>query len=69
MKNTLYLFFFIPMYMYAQTDTGIFRKHIDQNGPQILEDFVELLSIPNVAYDLPNISKNANYIKAELEKR
>lgn len=43
--------------------------HIEENGVQILQDFKTLLSIPNVAFDLPNINKNADHIKAELEKR
>ena len=44
-------------------------SYIENNGVEILQDFQKLLSIPNVAFDLPNINKNADYIKAELEKR
>jgi len=43
--------------------------YIEENGAHILQDFKALLSMPNVAYDLPNINKNAEYIKNELEKR
>lgn len=43
--------------------------YIQKNGVSILQDFKTLLAIPNVAYDLPNIQKNANYIKEQLEQR
>lgn len=46
-----------------------FQDHIEENGHQIVADFAELLSIPNVAYDLPNIYKNANFIVEQLEAR
>jgi acetylornithine deacetylase/succinyl-diaminopimelate desuccinylase-like protein len=36
---------------------------------QILADFMELLAIPNVAADLPNIRRNAAWISRYLEKR
>ena len=53
----------------SQNIKEISRKYIDENGHQILQDFKTLLSTPNVAYDLPNININANFIKGELEKR
>ena len=36
---------------------------------EILRDFAELLAIPNVASDAINIRRNADYIRAELQKR
>jgi acetylornithine deacetylase/succinyl-diaminopimelate desuccinylase-like protein len=36
---------------------------------EIVREFVELLAIPNVASDAPNISRNANAVKAMLERR
>ncbi len=54
---------------HAQIPTSIFDEHINENGITILNDFSKLLSIPNVAVDLPNINRNADYIKSELEKR
>ncbi len=45
------------------------QAHIENNGVQILEDFKTLLSIPNVAFDLPNVNANARYISEEFEKR
>jgi len=44
-------------------------QYIEENGVQILQDFKTLLSIPNVAFDLPNIKGNAAHIQSELEKR
>ncbi|MEP0985638.1 M20/M25/M40 family metallo-hydrolase [Ekhidna sp.] len=55
--------------LHAQDINKLSEAHIEKNGVQILQDFRTLLSIPNVAFDLPNINKNAAYIKAELEKR
>lgn len=36
---------------------------------EILTEFVELLSIPNLASDAPNIQRNADAIRAMCEKR
>ncbi|SNT28226.1 Acetylornithine deacetylase/Succinyl-diaminopimelate desuccinylase [Ekhidna lutea] len=53
----------------AQDINKLTEEHIQENGVQILQDFKTLLSMPNVAFDLPNINKNANHIISELEKR
>ena len=53
----------------AQTDVTLFDRHIDAQGAHIVEEFVSLLEIRNVAYDLPNINKNAQYIMGELTDR
>lgn len=63
------LFVLIVISRTAQDINKLAEKHIDENGPQILQDFKTLLSMPNVAFDLPNINKNADHIIAELEKR
>ncbi|MDW3197248.1 MAG: M20/M25/M40 family metallo-hydrolase [Cytophagales bacterium] len=49
--------------------TNPFKTHIQENGHQIVADFAKLLAIPNVAYDLPNINKNATFIVQQLEAR
>lgn len=54
---------------FAQDINKLSDQHIQKNGIQILNDFKTLLSMPNVAYDLPNINKNAEYIISELKKR
>lgn len=45
------------------------RAYRETHGARILADFGELLAIPNVASDLPNIERNAQYIAAALEAR
>ncbi|MGB5579930.1 MAG: hypothetical protein WBM68_05155, partial [Woeseia sp.] len=35
----------------------------------ILQDFIDLLSMPNVASNLPDMERNADYIIGELKKR
>jgi acetylornithine deacetylase/succinyl-diaminopimelate desuccinylase-like protein len=45
------------------------RKYRQTNERKILREFVELLSIPNVASDLPNIERNAALIEAMLKQR
>lgn len=54
---------------FSQDISKATESYIENNGVAIIQDFQKLLSIPNVAFDLPNINKNANYIKSELEKR
>lgn len=46
--------------------TRAWRQHHEQ---QILGEFAELLSIPNLASDAPNIQRNAEAIRALCEKR
>jgi len=70
LMKKLLLILLVPTFSYAQkADVEIFDDYIDQNGVQIIQSFKELLSMPNVAVDLPNINKNAEYIKEELDKR
>src|SRR4051794_33282970 len=40
-----------------------------QHGQEILNEFCNLLAIPNLANDQPNIQKNAGLIRAMMEKR
>ena len=63
------LLLLIAMLVRAQDQKALFKDFIQENGPSIIKDFTELLAIPNVAYDLPNINKNANYIVSELKQR
>lgn len=56
-------------FILAQAPISVFENHIERNGSEILSQFETLLSIPNVAVDLPNINKNAAHIVEELEKR
>ena len=45
------------------------RKYRQANEGKILREFVELLSIPNLASDSPNIERNAAFIEAMLKQR
>jgi len=53
----------------AQDIQQLATNYLNENGHQVIADFNTLLRMPNVAYDLPNINRNAEYIKGELEKR
>lgn len=46
----------------AQEKLNTIKKYVHENEHQILNSFRELLSIPNIAADMPNINKNANWI-------
>ncbi|MEO9485123.1 MAG: M20/M25/M40 family metallo-hydrolase [Ekhidna sp.] len=63
------LFILLSLVAPCQDINKLSEKHIKENSTQILTDFKNLLSIPNVAYDLPNINKNADHIISELKKR
>lgn len=45
------------------------RLYRQANEYRLLSDFMELLKLPNVASDTPNIRKNADYLVAEMQKR
>ena len=53
----------------AQDILKVTENYLEKNGVQIIQDFKTLLGTPNVAFDLPNINKNAEYIRSELKKR
>ncbi len=50
----------------AQTSVRSYRQ---SHEVEILKELVDLLVIPNVATDLPNIERNARHIAALLERR
>jgi len=45
------------------------RKYRLSNEHKIINDFFQLLSIPNVSHDHENIKENAAFIKKQMEKR
>lgn len=45
------------------------REYRNKNAHSILQDYFELIRIPNVASDLPNIQRNADALMAEFEER
>lgn len=57
-------------YAFGQTSTGnSVREFRQANEHRLLNEFVQLLSMPNVASDTPNIRKNADYLVAGMQKR
>ncbi len=52
-----------------QTGGEVARAFRDANGPRILKEYAELLSIPNVASDSAGIWENAAFIRDELSER
>lgn len=54
----------------AQTDgLAVARAYREAHGAAILRGFAELLALPNVARDSAGISRNAEYIRAQLADR
>ena len=49
--------------------TNSIREYRQANEHRLLAEFIQLLSIPNVASDTPNIRKNADHLVAEMQKR
>jgi len=53
---------------FAQTRATV-ERYVSEHRPEILAEFVSLLSIPNVASDKPNIRKNAEQLREMLNRR
>jgi len=45
------------------------RRWVASNQSQVVRELVELLAIPNVAADTPNIRRNAEHLRGMLERR
>jgi acetylornithine deacetylase/succinyl-diaminopimelate desuccinylase-like protein len=61
----------VPLSGFAQDNPAAkaAREWRQQHERAIVDEFVELLKIPNIAADKPNIQRNAELIAAMLEKR
>ncbi|MGC1106640.1 MAG: hypothetical protein WA876_08890, partial [Candidatus Acidiferrales bacterium] len=53
----------------AQSVVSAVRAYRVAHEPQIIGEFVDLLSIPDVASDAPNIQRNAVQIETMLKSR
>jgi acetylornithine deacetylase/succinyl-diaminopimelate desuccinylase-like protein len=53
----------------AQVVRNTVRQYREQHEMEIVRSYAELLSVPNVASDTPNIRANADLIAAQFEKR
>ncbi|WP_336516568.1 M20/M25/M40 family metallo-hydrolase [Pollutibacter soli] len=62
------IFFFLGC-LAQSTSTLKIRKSVLQSSGEIVSEFVQLLSIPNIASDAPNIQKNAAFIMEMMHKR
>ena len=72
MKLTLIILFvlFTASPSVAQNNLQLeVRSYREKHEHQILKEFVDLLSIPNIASDLPNIRKNAAAIMEMMKRR
>ena len=59
----------IPAPSPAQTDKSAVREYCNSHQGEILREFAELLAIPNVASDTPNIRRNASLLAAMMQRR
>ena len=73
MKKHIFFFllsFFIGLFVSAQSpDVLTIRKYTNQNGDKIIKEFVNFLSIPNLAKDTVNIKKTAAFVMDMMSKR
>ncbi|MCG2589335.1 M20/M25/M40 family metallo-hydrolase [Rhodohalobacter sulfatireducens] len=68
--SLIFFLLFTPSLIFAQsTAVQATREYRSQHAHSILETHFELIRIPNVACDLPNIRRNAGAIMTEFEKR
>ena len=73
MKRTIFalsLILSVVFQTFAQNSvTNAVREYRQANEHQLLQDFMQMLSIPNVASDTPNIRKNADYLVEWMKQR
>lgn len=74
----MYRFFTLSIFFLVALSTSLFaqsqavkvaQEYRDDNAHSILENYLEFLSIPNVASDIENIHKNAEWIMNAFEER
>jgi acetylornithine deacetylase/succinyl-diaminopimelate desuccinylase-like protein len=63
------VFQFISACFAVDPTVSAVREYRRANEHQFLRDFVQMLSIPNVAADRENIRRNADYLVSEMRKR
>jgi acetylornithine deacetylase/succinyl-diaminopimelate desuccinylase-like protein len=69
-KNVLLFALLLPAQLTAQTNVQqSVRDYRGKNEHRILKEFIELLSVPNVASDNPDIRKNATFILEMMKQR
>ena len=45
------------------------ERYVREHQPAIIREFMDLVAIPNVRSDLPNIKRNAEFLRQMLERR
>ena len=55
--------------VFAQSAPAAARKYRQQHEHELITEYTQLLALPNVASDMPNIRRNAALITQMLEKR
>lgn len=68
LMKTVLTAFLIGLGTFAVAQDPI-REYRRANEPQLINEFVRFLSIPNVASDTPNIRRNAEYLVTEMQRR
>lgn len=53
----------------ASAQNAAVRQYVREHQPAILREFLQLVAIPNVRTDLPNIRRNAEQLKRMLDAR
>src|SRR5580692_2302876 len=60
--------FFLATALACAQDRAAIERYVSAHQPQIMAEFMQLLSIPNVGTDRPNIRRNAEFIRAMLQR-
>jgi acetylornithine deacetylase/succinyl-diaminopimelate desuccinylase-like protein len=66
---TFFLSIFFTFSLFAQSPQEKVRQFRKTQENAILQEYLQFLKIPNVAYDTINIGKNAEFIRQMMEKR
>jgi acetylornithine deacetylase/succinyl-diaminopimelate desuccinylase-like protein len=69
MLRSLCLLLFVSLTIVAQSNQDIVRSYRVANERKVVNEFLSLLSIPNLAADNPNIRKNAEQIVSMMKQR
>jgi acetylornithine deacetylase/succinyl-diaminopimelate desuccinylase-like protein len=69
MLRLLLLLALLPLPIFAQTTQEKIRDYRRANEHQILEEYLALLALPNVAADIQNIRRNATFIAEMMKQR
>jgi acetylornithine deacetylase/succinyl-diaminopimelate desuccinylase-like protein len=69
MRHLLVVLIAVALLSHSVGDTNSVRQYRKAHEHEILEEFIGLLSIPNVASDRENIRRNANALMQMMERR